>query len=313
VHRSAFALGAIVLALVGCGGSPAIGTRVLRGRLQLAGARTVESIQAVTLMAPGRAPQVFRASPQTDGAWAITIPRGNTLRVEAIAGGRVIGVVTFTETRVGRRVRSHFRLGTRRTRGARLDGDIDLGTITDNGAMFSASMNPAAQEDFDEDGQTDDVDADSDGDSIPDEMDTDLDNDGTPDDVANMDPDGDALPSSVDGDDDGDGIADSLDADDDNDGVTDAMETDTDGDGVPNAMDMDIDGDGIPNEMDVDRTGDGDVDTMGDMDMDGVPDATDTDADGDGITNDMDMDLDNDGIPNDIDTDDNNDGMPDPG
>jgi hypothetical protein len=163
--------------------------------------------------------------------------------------------------------------------------------------------------------------SDNDGDHICDVSDNDDDNDGYTDDV-------DAFPmdSSEAFDNDGDGTGDNADSDDDNDGVTDGLDAfpmdateteDNDGDGTGDNADDDDDNDGTPDVDDAfPMNGAEDTDTDGDQ----LGDNIDPDDDGDGVIDVQDpfpldasewADSDGDGIGNNADTDDDGDGVDD--
>ncbi|APQ16252.1 T9SS type B sorting domain-containing protein [Maribacter hydrothermalis] len=193
------------------------------------------------------------------------------------------------------------------------------------------------ENDFDEDGIEDSVDADDDNDGTPDSEDdfpldstenTDTDDDGQGNN-ADTDDDNDGTPDSEDAfpldatektDADGDGTGDNTDTDDDNDGTPDSEDAfpfdstedkDTDGDGQGNNADTDDDNDGTPDSEDAFPL---DATENTDTDGDGQGDNTDTDDDNDGIPDSEDefplvgIDTDADGIPDNSDTDDDNDG-----
>jgi hypothetical protein len=266
---SLFHVAALGLALLGsvggCGSStPVVQTvtsRVVRGKVPVrtGNARIVRvvAINAKTRLTIGA------AVPAANGTWALNnMPVGATYRLQIITANNRSRPMVFAK-RPGAPARTNlFRIGTKRAlRAGRLDGPIDVGDLTsemlDGEETFVPPANnaPNMQEDFDEDGMPDAMDADLDGDNTPDEMDTDLDGDGAEDNQAFGDQDGDGLTNESDPDMDGDGMANAVDADNDNDGMPDAMDTSPNGD--EGAAPEDRDGDGIPNTEDVSTPDDG--------------------------------------------------------
>ncbi len=154
--------------------------------------------------------------------------------------------------------------------------------------------------DADLDGKPNFLDLDSDDNCIPDETEgaSDLDGDGLGD-FTDLDNDGDNIKDAIEiGEDcgaldsDNDGTPDFEDQDSDGDGIADQYEggnnefsddvADTDGDGVPDYLDDDSDGDGV---SDADESGGGPLfQPPRDTDGDGIFDFADDDSDGDGLT-----------------------------
>jgi CSLREA domain-containing protein len=187
-----------------------------------------------------------------------------------------------------------------------------------------------ADDDWDNDGITNDQEGndDTDGDGLPDPYDDDDDNDGIltedecPDGWPCPDTDGDGIPDPYDNDDDGDGILTEHEC---TEGGPPELCPDTDGDDIPDPYDKDDDGDGVDTEFEnPDPNNDGNPDDAEDTDEDGTPDYKDPDDDGDGIPtlqedSDPDgngdpadaADSDGDGDPDYKDTDSNNNGISD--
>ncbi|MBT93192.1 MAG: hypothetical protein CMA61_05240, partial [Euryarchaeota archaeon] len=202
-----------------------------------------------------------------------------------------------------------------------------LSTPSDNDGDHICDV---SDNDDDNDGYTDDVDAfpmdsseafDNDGDGTGDNADSDDDNDGVTDGL-------DAFPmdATETEDNDGDGTGDNADDDDDNDGTLDvddafpmnaAEDTDTDGDQLGDNIDPDDDGDGV---IDVQDPFPLDASEWADSDGDGIGNNADTDDDGDGVDDADDVfpldplesnDLDGDGQGDNSDADDDGDGVND--
>jgi hypothetical protein len=266
---SLFQVAALGLALLGsvggCGSStPAVQTvtsRVVRGKVPV---RTGNAriVRVVAINAKNRL-TIGSAVPAANGTWSLSnMPVGATYRLQFITASNRSRPLVFAR-RAGAPAKTNlFRIGTKRSfRVGTLDGPIDVGDLTtemvDGEESFvpPAGSAPNQQEDFDEDGMPDAMDADLDGDGTDDAMDTDLDGDGTPDNTAFGDQDGDGITNESDPDMDGDGMPNAQDTDNDNDGTPDAMDTSPNGDEGGNADDRD--GDGVPNSEDVSTPDDG--------------------------------------------------------
>ncbi len=266
---SLFQVAALGLALLGtvggCGSStPAVQTvtsRVVRGRVPVR-TGTARIVRVVAINAKTRL-TIGSAVPAANGTWTLNnMPVGATYRLQFITANNRSRPLVFAKRPGAAPKTNLFRIGTKRSlRAGGLDGPIDVGELTtemvDGEETFvpPSGSAPNLQEDFDEDGMPDAMDADLDGDGTDDAMDTDLDGDGAPDNQAFGDQDGDGITNESDPDMDGDGMANAVDTDNDNDGMPDAMDTTPNGDEGANAEDRD--GDGVPNTEDVSTPDDG--------------------------------------------------------
>jgi subtilisin family serine protease len=209
-------------------------------------------------------------------------------------------------------------------------GDVDGDGVSNIDEYQAGRFISYLEDDRDEDGVADHLDAfpddsseayDTDGDGIGNNADTDDDNDGVEDELdafpldpdETIDTDGDGIGNNADVDDDGDGVHDESDA-----FPFDPYETeDTDNDGIGNNADTDDDNDGVEDDQDAFSL---DPNESVDTDNDGIGNNADTDDDNDGVEDSLDtfpldpnesVDTDNDGIGNNTDTDDDNDGVED--